>query len=96
MNSLSDADLFELLEETRADLSHSLYQLEDLAYGEPMVDLCRNEIDIFYNTLIEITKELCNRGYRIGVPKSDHHRRLAEKSLAKHAELGLQSSNSGR
>lgn len=88
MNTLSTTDLFELLEETRADLSHSLYQLEDLGDGDPMVDLCRNEIDIFYSTLIEISKELCNRGFPIGLPKSEPRSATFDKSPSKECRTG--------
>jgi hypothetical protein len=65
----SDEELFDILMETKYELSCSLCDITDLGDGDPLVNLLRDEIDIEYNTLIAIITELRNRGHSVEYPK---------------------------
>jgi len=65
----SDEELFDILMETKYELSCSLCDITDLGDGDPLVNLLRDEIDIEYNTLIAIIRELRNRGHSVEYPK---------------------------
>ena len=65
----SDEELFDILMETKYELSCSLCDITDLGDGDPLVNLLRDEIDIEYNTLIAIIRELRYRGHSVEYPK---------------------------
>ena len=73
MNTLFDDDLMEQLMEAKYDLSSSLYDLESLGDGDPMVNKCRDEIDLSYNTILSVITELRKRGHFIAYPKIECH-----------------------
>lgn len=84
----SDADLFDIMMETKYELSGSLCELTDLGEGDPLVNLLRDEIDIEYNNLIAIINELRNRGHSVEYPKVELRNLVVDKSL-QNAQLDL-------
>ena len=84
----SDADLFDIMMETKYELSGSLCELTDLGEGDPLVNLLRDEIDIEYNNLIAIINELRNRGHSVEYPKVELRNSVVYKSL-QNAQLDL-------
>ena len=79
----SDTELFDILMETKYELSGSLSELTDLGDGDPLVNLLRDEIDIEYNNLIAIINELRNRGHSVEYPKVELKNSVVDKSPTK-------------